>query len=117
MKAVTKKKTNTRKTRRTMAKSPAPSLQHIVQTGLGFWASKTLVSAAELGLFNELARGPLTAQALPQRLVLHPRSAQDFFDALVALQVLDRRSGKYFNTPETDYYLDRNKPTYRRVPG
>ena len=83
-----------------------------MQTGLGFWASKTLLSAVELGVFTELARGPLDAETLRRRLGLHPRSARDFFDALVAMKFLERRDGQYSNTPETDFYLDRNKPTY-----
>jgi hypothetical protein len=41
---------------------------------------------------------------------LHPRSAQDFFDALVALGFLNRIDGKYHNTPETDLFLDKRKP-------
>jgi hypothetical protein len=28
---------------------------HIVQVGLGFWASKVLLSAVEMGVFTELA--------------------------------------------------------------
>jgi hypothetical protein len=101
-------------TKRKSQSSPAnvPPADHIMQIGLGFWASKTLLSATELGLFTELARRPLGAEALRRRLGLHARSAHDFFDALVALRLLDRRDGKYFNTPATDYYLDRRKPSY-----
>lgn len=96
------------------AASPAPAItpDHILQTGLGFWASKTLLSAAELGLFTELARGPLDAEALRQRLGLHERGVRDFLDALVALRFLERRAGYYSNTPESDLFLDRNKPAY-----
>src|SRR5215207_9857537 len=32
----------------------------ILQLGLGFWGSKTLLSAVEIGLFTELAKGSLT---------------------------------------------------------
>jgi hypothetical protein len=35
-----------------------------MQTGLGFWASKTLPSAVELGLSTKLTRGPLDAETL-----------------------------------------------------
>lgn len=94
------------------AKHLAPNPDHILQTGLGFWASKTLLSATELGLFTELARGPLDADTLRARLGLHERSAHDFFDALVALRFLERRDGQYANTPEADLFLDRNKPGY-----
>ncbi|MGO4722577.1 MULTISPECIES: methyltransferase [unclassified Inquilinus] len=84
----------------------------IMQLGFGFWASKTLLSAVELEVFTVLTGGPLDAEALRTRLGLHPRGARDFFDALVALRLLDRTDGAYANTAETDLYLDRGKPSY-----
>jgi len=87
-------------------------MDKIMQVGLGFLGSKTLLTAVELGLFSELAKGPLDAKALADRLRLHPRSARDFFDALVALGILDRHGDRYANTPETDLYLDKAKPSY-----
>ena len=84
----------------------------IMQLGAGFMGSKTLLSAIELGLFTELAKGPQTLEALAGRLQLHNRSAQDFFDALVALGMLKRTGTRYANTPETALFLDRNKPSY-----
>lgn len=84
----------------------------IMQLGTGFWGSKTLLSAIELGLFTELAKGRLDATALTKRLHLHSRSAQDFFDALVALGMLKRIGTRYANTPETALFLDRAKPSY-----
>ena len=62
--------------------------EKILQTGLAFWASKTLLSAIEIGLFTELSRGPEHFDALSGRLGLHPRSARDFLDTLVALGFL-----------------------------
>ncbi|HTL60805.1 MAG TPA: methyltransferase [Nitrospira sp.] len=84
----------------------------ILKLGTAFWGSKTLLSAIELGLFTELARGPRDAETLRLQLGLHPRSARDFFDALVALGMLKRTAAGYANTPETALYLDRNKPSY-----
>jgi hypothetical protein len=89
-----------------------PSPEHILQIGLGFWASKTLLSAVEMGLFSELAHRPGSLEEVGGRIGLHPRSARDFLDALVALGLLERRDGKYFNTPETDLFLDKRKPSY-----
>jgi len=86
--------------------------ERLMQIGLGFWASKTLLSAIELGLFTALAEEPLDAQQLTARLDLHQRSARDFFDALVALGMLEREDGNYRNTPETDQFLVRGKLTY-----
>jgi SAM-dependent methyltransferase len=91
----------------------APTPEAILQLGLGFWGSKTLLSAIELGVFSELAGGPLTAEELGDRLSLHERSRRDFLDALVALGMLERdEQGRYANTPSTDLFLDRAKPTY-----
>jgi hypothetical protein len=90
----------------------APTPDAILQLGFGFWGSKTLLSAVELGLFSELAAGPLEGAELRGRLGLHERSAGDFFDALVALGMLQRDEGRYANTPETDLFLDRAKPSY-----
>lgn len=84
----------------------------IMQTGLGFAASKTLLSAIEMNLFTELSRGPQPYEILTARLGLHPRSARDYLDALVALGFLQRSNGRYGNTPETDLFLDRKKPSY-----
>ena len=84
----------------------------IMQLGWGFWGSKALLSAVELEVFTELGHGPLDLETLTSRLALHPRSARDFFDALVALGVLAREDGAYANTPETARFLDRNQPTY-----
>jgi hypothetical protein len=90
----------------------APSPEHILQVAMGFWASKTLLSAVELQLFTHLARGPQDAQQLATALELHPRSALDFLDALVALKVLDRVDGVYSNTRDADIFLDQAKPAY-----
>lgn len=84
----------------------------IMQLGTGFMGTKTLLSAIELGLFTELAKGPLDLESLRTRLRLHSRSARDFFDALVALGMLKRTGSCYANTPETALFLDRTKPSY-----
>ncbi len=84
----------------------------MMELGLGFWSSKTLLSAVELGVFTELAKGPLDGESLRVRLGLSRRSARDFFDALVALGMLERTDGHYGNTPEGDLFLDRAKPSY-----
>ena len=83
-----------------------------MQVGLGFWPSKTLLSAVELELFTELARQPGDAENLQGRLGLHPRSARDFLDTLVALGFLERTRGEYRNTPATEMFLDKRKPSY-----
>ena len=93
-----------------MAEQVTP--EKIMGLGFGFWGSKTLLSAVELGVFSELAKGPADAGKLTKTFRLHDRSARDFFDALVALGILERHDEQYSNTPETDLFLDRAKPSY-----
>jgi precorrin-6B methylase 2 len=89
---------------------------HIMQVGLAFSASKTLLTAVELGLFSALGEGPMTGAELAKRLGLHARAIPDFPDALVALSVLardgDGPEARYRNTPETGLFLDRSSPAY-----
>src|SRR4051812_31766834 len=85
---------------------------HVMQVGLGFWGSKVLLSAVELGLFTMLAEGSRDEAGIRAKLGLHERSTRDFLDALVALGFLTRSGGKYANTPETAEFLDRKKPSY-----
>ena len=86
--------------------------EHIMQVGFGFWASKTLLSAVELGVFSTLANAPADLPTLQGKLGLHPRAARDFLDTLVALKLLERDGGVYRNTAETDLFLDRANPSY-----
>ena len=92
--------------------TPAP----ILQIGMGFFASKALLSAVELGLFTELAGESRTGEQLEQALGLHPRATSDFLDTLVAIGMLERDgdgpSARYANTPATALYLDRSSPRY-----
>jgi O-methyltransferase domain/Dimerisation domain len=91
---------------------PAAAPDKILQLGLGFWGSKTLLSAVELGIFTLLAKGPQQGHELARTLGLHPRSVSDFLDALVALGMLNRENGHYSNTREANLFLDKTKPTY-----
>jgi hypothetical protein len=89
---------------------------HIMQVGMGFWASKALLSAVELELFTALGKRAMTAKEIAQALALHPRAVPDFPDALVALHLLAREGNgpgaRYSNTPEGALFLDKNSPAY-----
>ena len=98
--------------RRAQTTKSHPSPEKIMQIGLGFWGSKTLLSAIELGLFTELAAGSRTLAEIEQRLGLHPRSSRDFLDSLVALGFLLRHGSRYGNTAETGLFLDKSKSSY-----
>jgi hypothetical protein len=85
----------------------------LLELGYAFRKAKVLLSAVELELFTALADGPLFGDALKERVGIDQRGARDFFDALVALDLLERdNAGRYGNTPEANYYLDARKPSY-----
>jgi 2-polyprenyl-3-methyl-5-hydroxy-6-metoxy-1,4-benzoquinol methylase len=91
-----------------------PSL--IMQVGMGFWPSKVLLSAVELGLFSTLGSAVMTGQEIAEHHSLGSRAVYDFLDGLVALRLLDRDgSGEdagYRNTAETARFLDKMSPAY-----
>jgi hypothetical protein len=103
-------------TMETTPQSGAADPGHILEIGMGFWASKTLLSAVEMGLFTELGEGRLTGPQIGDRLGLHDRSRADFLDALVSLGLLDREGdgpgAVYGNTADTALFLDKESPAY-----
>jgi len=101
-----------------MSNQPTPILDPspILQTAFAFWNAKVLLTAVEFGLFTKLGKKKQTARALAGELELHPRAVPDFFDALVAMKMLDREGNGpealYFNTPASSQYLDDASPRY-----
>ena len=89
---------------------------HIMQVGMGFWPSKTVLSAVELELFTRLGSESMTADELREALGLHPRAVPDFPDTLAALGLLQRdgdgTDSRYRNTTESAAFLDKRSPTY-----
>lgn len=89
---------------------------HIMNVGLGFWASKTLLTAVKLELFTKLSLRPLTAKEIKHEICLNERGLYDFLDALVALGFLQKNGNKttavYSNSADTDLFLDKNKLSY-----
>jgi hypothetical protein len=89
-----------------------------MQVGMGYWASKTLLSAVKLGLFTLLAPAPLSGPEIKKRLTLgcSDRHVYDWLDALTSLGFLQRdgllESARYANAPDADLFLDRNKKSY-----
>ena len=88
----------------------------VMQIGMGFWASKTLLTAVNMGLFTHLAKGKLTGKDIKTKLGLHERGLYDFLDTLVALGFLKRsglkETASYSNAEDADLFLDKNKRSY-----
>ncbi|MDX2565340.1 methyltransferase [Streptomyces sp. TX20-6-3] len=97
-------------------KSEGPDPAKIMQTGLGFWASKTLLAAIKLELFTFLGNETRTAEEIRASLGLHGHGLADFLDALASLEFLERRGSgtqaEYANSPMTATFLVKGKPSY-----
>ena len=87
-----------------------------MQVGMGFWGSKTLLSAVELELFTKLGGDGMTATQIAEALGLDARAIPDFPDGLVALDLLDREGegtdAIYRNTEAGAVFLDKASPAY-----
>ena len=92
--------------------SDTVTADRIMETGLGFMASKVLLTAIEMGLFTELAKAPADLETLSTKFNLHKRSAADFLDALVTMKFLERENGVYRNSADASRFLDKAKPDY-----
>src|SRR6185503_18588213 len=93
-----------------------PSPAKIMELARGFMASKVLLAAVKLRLFDVLADGPLTGGEIRERVGLHPRAIPDFLDSLLSLGMLEREGegegATYANTPDTARFLVRSNETY-----
>ncbi len=77
----------------------------ISDIAFGFMASKALFAAIELGLFEALAKGPLTAEEIGARTELHPERARTLLTALAGLGLVAIDGGHYANSPAAAEYL------------
>lgn len=96
-----------------------PSPESIMQIGTGFWASKILLSAVKFELFTTLAeKKTMSASAIKSHLHFKctERNVFDYLDALTGLGFLIREglldTAKYSNSINSNFFLDKKKPTY-----
>ncbi|NIR46393.1 MAG: methyltransferase domain-containing protein [Gemmatimonadetes bacterium] len=76
-----------------------------LEESANYWADRLVLEAAALDLPAQLAQGPLTADELAERLGLDARAALLFLDALAALGLLNKETGRYSNTEEAARFL------------
>ena len=96
-----------------------PTPENIMKIGTGFWASKILLSAVKFQIFTRLAeKESMSALEIKTHLGLKctDRNMYDYLDALTTFGFLKRdgllETAKYSNDSNSDFFLDKNKPTY-----
>lgn len=77
----------------------------IMRIALGFMAAKHLFVAAEIGVFEQLASGPLTLDELAAAAGIPHRTLRISADAMVSLGLLEREDDRYRNSPAAAAFL------------
>jgi len=80
-------------------------MERLLQMITGFQQAKVLLAAAELGVFNHIAGPGATAPGVAAVLGTDGRATEILLDALVALEVVEKRSGVYRNRADCAPYL------------
>src|SRR5690242_4894565 len=76
-----------------------------MRIALGFMAAKHLFAASEIGVFEKLAGGPLTLDALASATAIPARTLRISVDAMTSLGFLEREDGRYRNSAATAAFL------------
>ena len=98
--------------------APEITPSKIMQIGMGFWASKTMLTAVNVELFTLLAPAALSEKQIKEKLgfACSDRHVFDWLDTLVSLGFLERegllQNAMYRNAADTGLFLDKNKKTY-----
>jgi hypothetical protein len=72
--------------------------QSISRLSTAYTEARILHSAVDVGVFEFLAKGPASEDAIQQALGLHARFARNFLAALTALGLLERAGDRYRNS-------------------
>ena len=77
----------------------------LVRLSTAYWDSQVFLTANRIQLFDALAGGPLSSDALAAKLSLLPRHAQLFFNSCAGLGLLDIQNGRFANSALSATYL------------
>ncbi len=86
----------------------------LMQKIRGFQVSRIILSAVELDIFTAVGQGANAAD-IAGKIDIDPRAAETFLNALVALNLLEKKDGLYSNTPLSARYLMDGSPDDSRA--
>src|SRR5262245_27950114 len=67
----------------------------IVESWLGIMASRAVMAATKLNIFESLTGGPLTLREIATRCATHPRATEQLLNALVGMGCLSLKGDRY----------------------
>ena len=84
----------------------SPDPDDVLEVFLGFWISRTVMAAVELGVFEALEATPMTLEEAQAALGgLRARPARALLDTCVAVRLLDKVNGRYGNSSLASAFL------------
>ncbi len=95
-----------------LADAPPTDATAIHALGLGFMAARTLHVALEFDLFTQLSSAPQRLAQIATSTGLAERAASRLLHACAALGLVRAEADTYANTPMSDKYLVRGRPTF-----
>ncbi len=90
---------------------PHPTLE-LLSLATAYQRAKTLFALVEMGVPTLLANQPLSLEEAASALGLHRVAADRFFNACIALGLLERSGEKICNTPLSAQFLVKGEQTY-----
>lgn len=94
------------------AGSDSLSPQVILETASAFQKSRVLLTAYELDLFTVLENGNKSSDEVAHALGTAERATDRLLNALCALGLLEKRMGRFSNTPLASRFLVRGRPDH-----
>lgn len=93
-------------------KSGRPDVSIITSLATGYWASMVLLTANRIGVFSQLADGPLSSPEISKRCAVGDKGGELLLNACVAHGLLIKEEDQYRNSPTAQTFLVRGKPPY-----
>src|SRR5208337_659393 len=81
----------------------------LLETIRGFWASRILLTALELDIFNAVGNGS-SADEVAHRAATHARATATLLHALASMGLLSKQNGTFHNTPVSARFLTKSSP-------
>ena len=89
-------------------KSGLPDPTPVIDLIEAFRRSKAMFAAVELGVFDQIEKGPATAATLAAQMGADAGALERLLDACVGLGLLEKRETEYLNRPIAQTYLCRS---------
>jgi len=84
----------------------------ISDMAFAFWQTGILIAAIELDLFTAISEGHYTPAGIAERIKVPEDSVDRLMGACAGLRLIEKKDGKFINTPDVEMFLVKGKPSY-----